>query len=89
MILKFYCIAHTARYGDWGKANPVTIEEHSFDLNEDREVLEDYVEGLNEETFEEACRTYLNESEIDWDQRGINYLLFNEKEYQTLKSLIA
>jgi len=91
MTLKFYCIAHTALHGDWGKANPVVVEEHSFNLNEegDRETLEDYVEDLNEETFEEACRTYLNESGIDWDQIGVNYLLFNEKEYQILKSLIA
>ena len=88
MKVVFYCIADTARYGDWGKANPVTVEKHQFDWDndEDRETVEEYIdEELAKENFEQACRNYLVECDIDWEQRGLSYILLNEKQFNLVQ----
>ena len=88
MTVIFYCIADTARYGDWGKKNPVSIEKYQFDWadEEDRETVEEYCDGeLTEENFAQACRNFLVECDIDWEQRGVPYLLLTPEQFGLVK----
>ena len=91
MTIKFYVIADTAKYGEYGKKNLVTLDTHEFDWDneEDRETVEEYIESLSPENFKQACRNYLIDAEIDWEQRLIPYLLLDEEQYALLKKIIA
>lgn len=92
MKIKFHCIANTKPYGDWGKKNPISIEKYQFDWEdeEDRETVEEYIEEeLTQENFAQACRNYLIESEIDWEQRGISYILLDEEQFKLLATKIT
>lgn len=91
MIVTFHCIASTKSYGDWGKKNPISVEKYQFDWDdkEDRETVEEYIdEKLTQENFTRACRNYLIESEIDWEQRGISYILLDEEQFKLLATKI-
>jgi hypothetical protein len=88
MSVIFYCIADTAKYGDWGKKNPVTIEKHTFDWDdeEDREAVEEYIDDeLTEENFAQACRNFLIECDIDWGQRGVSYVWLTQEQFDLVK----
>lgn len=92
MKVLFYCIADTARYGDYGKKNSVVVEKHQFDWedDDDRETVEEYIdEELTEKNFKQACRNFLVECDIDWEQRGISYILLDEEQFNAMKKIIA
>jgi hypothetical protein len=90
MIVKFHVIADTAKYGEYGKKNPVVLETHEFNSEneEDLETVEEYGE-VDDANFEKTCRDYLIEGEIDWDQRGISYVLLTDGQLNILKKLLA
>lgn len=92
MKITLHCIANTKPYGDWGKKNPISVEKYQFDWDdeEDRETVEEYIdEELTQENFTQACRNYLIEFEIDWEQRGISYILLDEEQFKLLATKIA
>lgn len=92
MKITLHCIANTKPYGDWGKKNPISVEKYQFDWDdeEDRETVEEYIdEELTRENFAQACRNYLIEFEIDWEQRGISYILLDEEQFKPLTTKIA
>ncbi len=89
MIIKLYCIADVSGYGTWGKKKQLIIEKSVFDFDneEDRETAEAYLDGapLTEANFEEGCRTFLHDQDIDWGQRGVPYILIGEEQMRMLK----
>lgn len=92
MKITLHCIANTKPYGDWGKKNPISVEKYQFDWDdeEDREMVEEYIDDeLTQENFAQACRNYLIEFEIDWEQRGISYILLDEEQFKLLTTKIA
>lgn len=92
MKITLHCIANTKPYGDWGKKNPISVEKYQFDWDdeEDRETVEEYIDDeLTQENFAQACRNYLIEFEIDWEQRGISYILLDEEQFKLLTTKIA
>jgi hypothetical protein len=87
MTVKFFCIANTKSYGEYGKKNPIVVEKYQFDWDdeEDRETVEEYInEELTPSNFEQACHNYLVDCDIDWEQRGISYILLDEAQFKTL-----
>lgn len=92
MTVIFHCIANTKPYGDWGKKNPISVEKYQFDWDdeEDRETVDEYIDDeLTQENFAQACRNYLVEFGIDWEQRGISYILLDEEQFKLLATKIA
>lgn len=92
MKITLHCIANTKSYGDWGKKNPISVEKYQFDWDdeEDIETVEEYIdEELTQENFAQTCRNYLIECEINWEQRGINYILLDEEQFKILKTKIT
>lgn len=92
MKITLHCIANTKPYGDWGKKNPISVEKYQFDWDdeEDREMVEEYIDDeLTQENFAQACRNYLIEFEIDWEQRGISYILLDEEQFKLLATKIS
>lgn len=92
MTVTFHCIADTKSYGDAGKKNPISVEKYQFDWDdeEDIETVEEYIDDeLTQENFAQACRNYLIEYEIDWEQRGISYILLDEEQFKLLVTKIA
>ena len=92
MTVTFHCIANTKSYGDWGKKNPISVEKYQFDWDdeEDRETVEEYIdEELTQENFAQPCRNYLVECDIDWEQRGISYILLDEEQFKLLATKIT
>jgi hypothetical protein len=89
MIVKLYCIADTKNYGDYGKKNPVVIEEYTFDSNDtdDCDSVEEYApngEALTSDNFELSCINFLFE-DIDWAQRLIPFIILTEAQITILK----
>jgi hypothetical protein len=87
MTVKLFCIANTKSYGKYGKKNPIVVEKYQFDWDddEDRETVGEYAnEELTPSNFEQACRNYLVECDIDWEQKGISYILLDEAQFKTL-----
>lgn len=92
MTVTFHCIADTKSYGDAGKKNPISVEKYQFDWDdeEDIETVEEYIDDeLTQENFAQACRNYLIECEIDWEQRGISYILLDEEQFKLLATKIT
>ena len=92
MTVTFHCIADTKSYGDAGKKNPISVEKYQFDWDdeEDIETVEEYIDDeLTQENFAQACRNYLVECDIDWEQRGISYILLDEEQFKLLVTKIA
>ena len=88
----YYIVAKTEDYGK--NAKPLTIEKHTFNLEEDFETISEYLDdddidqdNITPEQFDDACRTYLQEEEcMDWEQRLIQCMLLTEEQFKLIQT---